>query len=325
MRLSAGSGPTFGVDDLACAAATHLGAWEALGLRVSWTPALGGLNALRMVLDGEVDAAYGGLGPALQLRAEGAPVRIVVSMARALAQNLVVQADLTQTAALRNVNWAIDGRGALSHHMARLIVQALQIEDDAVNWRVVGPPPERIASLLFKEVDASLLRVEEALALSRDPANTLHTLLGFSDLKALLPIQPHGVLSTTEAFERANGEALARLAKGMIIASRRIHDSFEDFLSVYRAHVTVQLETDEIERIWRQERDSGGFAVNGEMTDRHWSRQVESFARLNPHLPAVRSADFLAGGFVTDALAELGVRNAPDAPDTAAAPSAASA
>ena len=28
IRLAAGSGPTFGVDDLACAAATFLGCWE---------------------------------------------------------------------------------------------------------------------------------------------------------------------------------------------------------------------------------------------------------------------------------------------------------
>jgi carbamoyl-phosphate synthase small subunit len=38
MRLAAG-GPTFGVDDLACAAATHLGFWTDEGLDVAWTPA----------------------------------------------------------------------------------------------------------------------------------------------------------------------------------------------------------------------------------------------------------------------------------------------
>ena len=34
IRLAAGSGPTFGVDDLSCAAATHLGLWEDEGLDV---------------------------------------------------------------------------------------------------------------------------------------------------------------------------------------------------------------------------------------------------------------------------------------------------
>ena len=40
IRLAAGSGPTFGVDDLSCAAATHLGLWEDEGLDVTWTPSL---------------------------------------------------------------------------------------------------------------------------------------------------------------------------------------------------------------------------------------------------------------------------------------------
>ena len=37
VRLAAGSGDTFGVDDLACAAATYLGLWEDEGLDVVWT------------------------------------------------------------------------------------------------------------------------------------------------------------------------------------------------------------------------------------------------------------------------------------------------
>ena len=63
VRLSAGSGPTFGVDDIACAAASHLGLWEEEGLAVSWAPAKGGLAAMRMALAGEVDAAMAGSAP----------------------------------------------------------------------------------------------------------------------------------------------------------------------------------------------------------------------------------------------------------------------
>ena len=55
IRLAAGSGPTFGVDDLACAAATHLGGWHDEGLDVSWTPVHGGVAAMNAVLDGSVE------------------------------------------------------------------------------------------------------------------------------------------------------------------------------------------------------------------------------------------------------------------------------
>ena len=57
IRLAAGSGPTFGVDDLACAAATTLGLWDDEGLDVTWTPVHGGVAAINAVLDDTVDVS----------------------------------------------------------------------------------------------------------------------------------------------------------------------------------------------------------------------------------------------------------------------------
>lgn len=306
IRLAAGSGPTFGVDDLACAAATHLGTWADQGLDVTWTPVHGGVAAMQAVLDGRVDASYGGLGPVLRFRCEGKPVRIVVSMARGLAQNLVVQKRITSTDQLRGASWALDGFGALSHHMARLLVRALGIAETEIKWEAVGPPPERIARLLADTIDVSLIRVEEAISLDLDPSNSLHNLLGFADLKRLVPVQPHGVLATLEAYEKSHGEELHRLAKGMIQASRLLHEDYAAFRKVYDHHVTVKVPDEQVRRIWQQEREFGGFAVNGELTDRHWSAQMELFYELNPAMVRVAMADVIASQFVTAALGELG-------------------
>lgn len=306
IRLAAGSGPTFGVDDLACAAATHLGFWEDEGLDVTWTPVHGGVAAVKAVLAGTVEVGYGGLGPALQFRAQGEPVRIVVSMARALAQNLVAQAPITSTDQLAGVSWALDGFGALSHHMARLVVRALGIGEDAIDWQAVGPPPERIERLLAHTIDVSLIRVEEALALSRDKGNSLHTLLGFAELKELVPVQPHGVLATTEAYEAEHEDELHRLTRGMIRAARALHDDFDAFRKTYDHHVTVLLPDDAVQAIWRQERDTGGFAVDGELTAEHWNVQRDLFFELNPDLPAIDLDQVIARQFVAQALDALG-------------------
>ncbi len=306
IRLAAGSGPTFGVDDLACAAATHLGTWADEGLDVTWTPVHGGVAAMQAVLDGKVDASYGGLGPVLRFRSEGKPVRIAVSMARGLAQNLVTQKRITSTDQLRGASWALDGFGALSHHMARLLVGALGIPEGEIRWQAVGPPPERIARLLAGTIDVSLIRVEEAISLDLDPANSLHNLLGFADLKRLVPVQPHGVLATLEAYERANPEALARLAAGMIRASRMLHEDYAAFRKVYDRYVTVAVPDEHVRRIWTQERESGGFALNGELTERHWAAQMNLFYELNPALPRVMRNDVIAPQFVAAALLRLG-------------------
>jgi len=313
IRLAAGSGPTFGVDDLACATASHLGCWEEEGLDVTWTPAHGGVAAMQSVLDGETDVSYGGLGPVLKFRSEGQPVRIIVSMARALAQNLIVQPNITSTEQLRGTSWALDGFGALSHHMARLIVRALNIGEDEIDWQAVGPPPERIDRLLAGTIDVSLIRVEEATSLDSDASNDLHTLLGFAELKDLVPVQPHGVLATTEAYEQAHPEELQRLAKGMIRASRALNDDFENFRKVYDHHVTVKVEDEKIHDIWQKERDSGGFAVNGELTKGHWKSQMELFYELHPDLPEISRDDVIAENFVAQALKDLGVQPGQDA------------
>ncbi len=305
VRLAAGSGETFGVDDLSCAAATDLGLWRDEGLDPSWTPVHGGVRAIEALMDGRVDVAYGGLGPALAARAGGAPVRIVVSMARALAQNLVVQNRIDDPERLRGCSWALDGFGALSHHMARLTVRALGISEDEIEWRALGPPPERIEALLDGSIDVSLIRVEEALSLSARYPDRLRTLLGFGDLKRLVPVQPHGVLSTTETFEERSPDILARVTRGMIRASRTLHSDGAAFETVFRGNAIVELSADEIATIWRQERDNGGFAVNGEMSGAHWDAQFADFRELNPTLREVTQDEILARNFVRDALAAL--------------------
>lgn len=308
IRLAAGSGPTFGVDDLSCAAATHLGLWEEEGLDVTWTPVHGGVAAMQAVMDDVVDVAYGGLGPALRFRSEGKPIRIVVSMARSLAQNLVVQKRIETTDQLRGVSWALDGFGALSHHMARLVVRALDISEDEIDWQAVGPPPERIARLLEDSIDVSLIRVEEAMALNADPTNELLTLLGFAELKELVPVQPHGVLATSDAFEAEHPEKLHRLTRGMIRAARALHEDFNAFKAVYDRNVTVVVAEDEVRKIWEQEVASGGFAINGELSTGHWRDEMALFYELNPDLPQITRKDVIAEEFVAAALEKLGVK-----------------
>ena len=90
---------------------------------------------MQAVLDEVIDVSYGGLGPVLRFRSEGKPVRIIVSMARGLAQKLVTQARLTSVDRLKGVSWALDGFGTLSHHMARRLVRALGIEESDIDWQ----------------------------------------------------------------------------------------------------------------------------------------------------------------------------------------------
>jgi len=224
----------------------------------------------------------------------------VASMARGLAQQLVVRSHITSTEQLKGARWAVDGIGALSHNMARLVVHGLNIPDEDIKWDVAGPPPERIAKLIAGDVDCALVRVEEATALVRDNAQ-LKCLLGFDDLKRLAPLQPHGVLSTTEAFENSpkGKEVLKRLVRGLVLTSRALHDDVNAFKQAVKNHVThVKVSTEEVQKIWEQEHNSGGFAVNGALSQKHWNDQFGIHYKMNPAcakttIPALISDEYL--------------------------------
>ena len=134
-------------------------------------------------------------------------------------------------------------------------------------------------------------------------------------MKRLVPVQPHGVLATTEAFEKTQPDVLLRLTKGMIQASRALHQDFDNFRAVYDKYVTVSVPAEQVKLIWEQERNSGGFAINGELTQEHWKSQMRLFYELNPERKRIRREDVIADQFVKEALGALGVHRGYDAPD----------
>ena len=298
LRIARGSGSGFGVDDISCAACVELGFFAREGLQVEWIDARGGVAAMSAVLDGRADVAYAGFGPVLALRAKGAPCRIFVSQARGLAQALVTTRDVAEPPRLKGKTWAVDAIGALSHHMARLVVRALGIAEEEIRWKPVGPPPERIAALLAGEVEASLIRTEEALVLDRDRGDRVHRLLDFDELKRLVPLQPHGVLATTERYERDAPEALGKLAKAMIGASRALHEEFNAFRACVRAYVKLPLADEELRLLWQREHASRGWAVDGELSRAHWDAQLALFRTLNPGLRALTLEEVIAPQFI---------------------------
>jgi len=298
VRIARGSGGGFGVDDISCAACVHLETFTAEGLDVEWIDARGGVAAMSAVLEGRADVAYAGFGPVLRLRADGQPCRIFVSQARALAQALVVSNAISSARQLAGCTWAVDGIGALSHHMGRLTVRALGIAEDAIDWKAVGPPPERIAALLEGRVQASLIRTEEALVLHRDRRDRVHRLLDFDELKRLVPLQPHGVLATSEQYENEAPDILRALARAMMHASQALHERFEAFRSTVRAYVRLPLSDEELRLLWQREHDSRGWALDGELSPAHWSAQLALFRELNPALRAVTFAEVIAPQFI---------------------------
>lgn len=314
LKLASGAGETFGVDDIAIAWAHSGGFWEREGVNVEWTPVRGGVMAAKAVLAREVVAGYGTWLPALKMAASGEPIQVLVSMALALAQNLIVNKNtIKSTADLKGKRWAVDGIGALSHSLGQLICKGLGIDPDEVEWVVAGPPPERKAQLLDGRADCSLMRVEEAIALERDHPELLAKLLGFEEIQPLAPVQPHGVLSVRSDWAAEHPNECRALVKGLILASRSLHDSLDNFRQAVRDHVHHVTVTDEdIAMIWSRETEAKSFAVNGGFGPRHWEANYEMYEALNAAKP-VPFAEASVHGHVAAVLAEIGAHDSHDA------------
>ncbi|MBV9120050.1 MAG: ABC transporter substrate-binding protein [Chloroflexi bacterium] len=308
IRLASGAGTTFGLDDLPCAAATEMGFWQDEGLAAEWVPVRGGLAAVEALLAGQVDVAYGAYTPALLAAARGEAVRIFASMSLGLAQALVARESVADAAHISGLRWGVDGIGAMSHMFGRQIVRAMGLNERTIDWKVVGPPPERIAALAAGDVDLSLIRFEESIWAPRTYPE-LRCLMSFAELQRLVPHQIHGVLSTTTTFAREQPHALAGLARGMLHASRTLHDDADAFMAAMRQanQGRGDLSQEDLAEMWRAMHDSGAFAVNGGMSDAHWLPRWDQMSWQYPDFaPAAPWRDALSRAPMREALSSLG-------------------
>jgi ABC-type nitrate/sulfonate/bicarbonate transport system substrate-binding protein len=259
-------------------------------------------------------AGYGTWLPVVKLATAGEPIQVLASMALALAQNLVVNKNTIRSKDdLKGKKWAVDGIGALSHSLGLLICKGLGIEADDIEWVVAGPPPERKAQLLDGRADCSLLRVEEAIALTRDKPDLLAKLLGFEEIQPLAPVQPHGILSVRSDWAQEHPDDCKALVKGLILASRSLHDDVENFRKAVRDHVHHVTVTDEdIDLIWAREKEAKSFAVNGGFGSNHWSANYDMYKLVNAGAVPRPFEEVSVPGVVEDALREVGCHRSHD-------------
>jgi len=314
LKLASGAGETFGVDDIAIAWAHSGGFWQREGLQIEWTPVRGGVNAAKAVLAEDVVAGYGTWLPAVKMASAGEPIQLLVSMALALAQNLVVNKNTIKCKGdLKGKKWAVDGIGALSHSLGLLICKGLGIPTEDIEWVVEGPPVERKKALLEGRVDCSLLRVEEAIAVERDHPELLVKLLGFEEIQPVAPVQPHGVLSVRSDWAADHPDECKSLVKGLILASRDLHESVDSFKKAVRDHVQHVAVTDEdIESIWKVEHDAKSFAVNGGFGCQHWEANFQMYASLNDGAEPADFQKVSVIGCVASVVEEIGAHDSHD-------------
>jgi len=102
--------------------------------------------------------------------------------------------------------------------------------------------------------------------------------------------------------------------KGLILASRSLHDDVENFRKAVRDHVHHVTVTDEdINSIWQREAEAKSFAVNGGCGTKHWAANMEMYRSLKPdQAPPKDFAEVSVPGVVEDVLKEIGMHSSHD-------------
>ncbi|MDG6904963.1 MAG: hypothetical protein JRN20_04165 [Nitrososphaerota archaeon] len=273
MRFISAAGSGFGLDDLPVAAIQKLGIDRENDLRVEWVRVRGGVKAMEALIDGEGIVAYGGYGAALLKSGEGS-LKIVASTTCGLAQELVGKAVLPRSKADRKIRWGVDGIGAMSHQLAREIVMTFGLEESKIEFVVSGPPEDRIHALLDGSVDASLLRLEESLDLTKKRRDSLGKILTFEEINARVLTPVHGVIATTDDNIKTENEIIQKVVECMLLSNRALNS---DFVSFEKAMKSVSRYQDGLQDLWGRVTKAGLFAVNGGMNGNAWKRKMENY------------------------------------------------
>lgn len=304
MKFASAAGQSFGLDDLPVAASYSLGIWEKLGLEVEWVKVRGAVKSMEALERGDSVVSYGGYGAALAKRSKWDKLRIIASTTLTLAQEVVGRSNLPTSDVDPVLRWAVDGIGAMSHQLAIEVIKAFSLDADRIEFVVCGPPEDRIQALASGRVDVSLLRLEEALQLTRED-NSLSKLLSFEEINSRVTNPVHGVIATSEIQIMQHREDIQKVVTGLIESSRTLKYKFAEFAKAMQSTSKIDLSADDLHLLWQRSVNANLFALDGGMNDDRWHDDIQHYCSMNKGMMSVETNEVLDHAFVKRAMMDL--------------------
>mmetsp|Transcript_84034 Transcript_84034/g.213901 ORF Transcript_84034/g.213901 Transcript_84034/m.213901 type:complete len:280 (-) Transcript_84034:80-919(-) len=88
----------------------------------------------------------------------------------------------------------------------------------------------------------------------------------------------HGVLLTTEAFERGHPRECSCLVRALLRSSRALHGDSTVFCRCMQTWVAPGMLDEDAITLWEVLVEAGAFAVNGAISRVHWGQKLETLA-----------------------------------------------
>jgi len=165
--------------------AVENGFYRDAGVEISIRSIVSDTTTVRGLVAGEADLGWAGAGSGMKAMAAGSRLKILTSFGPRLDFIIVANKSVADLKALANRPFAVSQIGAVSHTVARLMIERIGGDSGAVQWLSVGSGSARLQALSAKRVDATILNSLQAVAAIRSPA--LHAIgNGLTDLPNFL-------------------------------------------------------------------------------------------------------------------------------------------
>jgi NitT/TauT family transport system substrate-binding protein len=238
--------------------AKDLGYFKEEGLDVEIVSFEGGVGSLRAMMAGSADLALTSGDPPISARAQGAPIKMILSTSPLLEAVMTVQGSIREVKDLKGKKIGIQEPNGFADIFSRRLLGLAKIKPVEVHF-ISTSTAGRVPALLTGQVDTGVMHVEQAIrAIKRNPS--LRNLVNFWEV---FPDAFYNVIVTQEKTLKEKPDVVEAFARAVIKANRYIYRNKKGTLDAAAELTGYSLE--ELDSAYDQLTKGRVFSVNDGM------------------------------------------------------------
>lgn len=264
--------------------AKDLGYFKEEGLDVEIVSFEGGVGSLRAMMAGSADLALTSADPPISARAQGAPIKMIVSTSPLLEAVMTVQGNIKDVKDLKGKKIGIQEPNGFADIFSRRLLGMAKIKPDEVQF-ISTSTAGRVPALLTGQVDTGVMHVEQAIrAIKRNP--NLRNLVNFWEV---FPDAFYNVIVVQEKTLKEKRELLDGFVRAVIKASRYMYKNKKGTLDA-AAEITGY-SIDELDSAYDQLTKGRVFGVNDGMPRKMVQFNLDNLVQTG-RLPAEKKPSY---------------------------------
>ncbi len=264
--------------------AKDLGYFREEGLEVEIVSFEGGVGSLRAMMAGSADLALTSGDPPVLARAQGAPIKMILSTSPLLEAVMTVRGNIKKVNDLKGKKIGIQEPNGFADIFSRRLLGMAKIKPDEVQF-ISTSTAGRVPALVTGQVDTGVLHVEQAIrAIKRDP--NLRNLVSFWEV---FPDAFYNVIVAQEKTIKEKREVVEAFVRAVMKANRYIYENKKGTLDAAAEVTGYSLE--ELGPAYDQLTKGRVWSVNDGMPRKMVQFNIDNLVKLG-RLPAEKKPTY---------------------------------